>query len=936
MLRPGVAGACRVRRLYALGLLVVLAQTACTKSPVDIEVNAARLLSRNESRSAVVTLKDLLQREPNRAVARLLLGQALNDQDDYAAAEGELRRAAKLGASADQVAVPLARAMLYQERYQALIEEPLIDAVQLPAARAEVLDRKANALIALGRRSEAVSALEEARRLAPELGAPSATLASLMLSEKRDGDAVALLEAAIRSQPRSAELQHAYGLYLLRARRSGEALGAFGRAVDFAVGPPRDRQLQRRSLAALVDAQILQRDFGAAEATLARLDGLGRGRVNGLLRARLNLLKGDVQAARSVAEVLVAQGREDPDAALLLGVIHAVQGNTGQAESLLNGVLAVMPANPFARQILAQIRLSEGKPRDAAALLQPLLEASPSDELLIMAARANMVAGNAPAANALLTKATQSNSLSDVAVAADLARALLAAGEPDKALAALPPSRGLPVDAVATLEGLRLAALLSLNDDKPARKLASELAAREPGNAPLQLLLSDFYTRVGALDLARKAAERAATGRRDDPGAALRLARLDAMAGDPAAAESRLVAAAARNPANATLPALLAELRAARGDSKAALAAIAEAQKLAPTDTNLWLREAQLRLASGDLQGANRATAVAARQAPANKAVLNARVATLVQSKDHAAALKLVEDALRDNPGDPAISVLHANVLASAGQIDAAISTVQQLVKADPRSIPLLSTLAELQLRKGDTVSARATARSVDEVIKGHPAAISIDAEIAVREKRFAAAADAFATANVRAKSANLAVREFGVRREGKLVIPEQSLTRWLQDKPDDLAVTLVLAEYRLSQGDARAALALYERVLARDGNNVLALNNAAFAAGQLGEPKAALTFAERAFARAPRSAPIADTYGWVLTRNGQHAKALEVLDKARREPGALPDMEHHYAMALMGLGHRREAMVVLDTVLEANVPFASRAEAVALRATLE
>lgn len=884
----------------------------------------------------MVVLKDLLQREPNRAVARLLLGQALNDQDNYAAAEGELRRAATLGASADQVAVPLARAMLYQERYQALIEEPLIDAVRLPAARAEVLDRKANALIALGRRPEAVSALEEARRLAPALGAPSATLASLMLSDKRDGEAVAMLEAAIKSQPRSAELQHAYGLYLLRARRSAEALSAFGRAVDFAAGPPRDRQLQRRSLAALVDAQMLQRDFVAAEATLARLDGFGRSRINGLLSARLNLLKGDIQAARSEAESLLAQGREDPDAALLLGVIHAVQGNTNQAESLLNSVLAVMPANPFARQILAQMRLSEGKPRDAAALLQPLLEASPSDDLLVMAARANMAAGDTPAAKILLTKATQSNSPSDVAVAADLARALLAAGEPDEALTALPPSRGLPADEVATLEGLRLAALLARNDGKPARKLASELAAREPGNAPLQLLLSDFYTRVGALDLARKAAERAATVRRDDPGAALRLARLDALGGDMKAAESRLVAAAARNPTNATLPALLAELHAARGDSKAALDALAKAQKLAPTDTNLRLREAQLRLASGDLQGANRATEEAARRAPADKAVLNARVATLVKSKDHAAALKLVEDALRDHPGDPALSVLRANVQASAGQIDAAISTVQRLVDADPKSIPLLSALAELQLRKGDTVAARATARNVDGVVKGHPAAILIDAEIAVREKRFAAAADAFAAANVRAKSATLAVREFGVRREGKLANPEQSLTQWLQSNPDDLAVNLVLAEYRLGQGNARAALALYERVVARDGNNVLALNNAASAAAQLGEPKAALAFAERAYTRAPRSAPILDTYGWALTLDGQHAKALEVLDNARREPGALPDMEHHYAMALIGLGRRREARVILDTVLEANVPFQSRAEAVSLLATLE
>ena len=147
--------------------LLALALGACTKAPEEVEASAAQHLSRNESRSAMVELKDLLQREPNRPRARLLLGQAMNDQDDYAGAEGELRRAAALGIGADSVAPPLARAMLYQGRLEEIVREPLFDEVREPLARAAVLEREASALLALGRKAEAVPLLDEAPRWLP-------------------------------------------------------------------------------------------------------------------------------------------------------------------------------------------------------------------------------------------------------------------------------------------------------------------------------------------------------------------------------------------------------------------------------------------------------------------------------------------------------------------------------------------------------------------------------------------------------------------------------------------------------------------------------------------------------------------------------------------------------------------------------------------------
>ena len=926
----------RYGRHAAAVLALCLATLAggCTKTPEQVEASAAAHLAKNESRSAMVELKDLLQREPNRARARLLLGRSLNDQFDYAGAESELRRAAKLGVDVNELAAPLARAMLLQGQFEALTKESLFNRTTAPDAVAAVLDFKANALLALSRPDEAVALLERARTLAPSSGAVNATLATVLLSRGDLEGARRMLLAAEKADPRSAEVQRSLGLLMLQTGKLADAAIYFAKAAALAVGPPRDRELQRISLAALVDTELRQQRVPAAQVALERLDGLGDGRINGLLRTRLNIAKGDLPLARREAEKLLARGRADPDAALLLGLIYAMQGNDGQAEMQFKTVLAAEPENNLARRVLAQLRMQQGKPREAAAMLQPLLKEA-SGNVVTLAVQANLAAGDRKAALALLEQRAGQGA-GDAHAVAELARGFLLADAPDQALAALPPTDSFAEGDVAELEGLRLSALLAKNDLPAARKTADALAVRNPLNVRLQVMLGDFYVRAGASDLARAALERAAAARPQDPAIELRLAQLDALAGDLRKAEARLVAAAEKNPRAAVLQSAIAELRAAQGNSKAALEALSKAQSLAPDDTGLRLREAQVRLASGDKEGARRVTEAAAKRAPSDKSIVRARVATLEQLADAAGAIKVASDALEASPKDPELSLLLAGTQAKAGQLDAAIATLRAAGRAQPRSIPLMAALGELQLRKGDLKEARRVSQEIEGVEPDHPMATLLEAEIAVREKRFAAAADGIATANVRAQSTALVLREFSVRREAKLPDPEITLTRWLKAHPNDTPVILALAEVRLGERQIPEALRLYEGVLARDGNNAIALNNAAWAHGTLGDLKTAVSLASRAYSLAPQASAVADTYGWALTRNGEHVKALEILSNARKRAGAIPDLDLHYAAALVGLARRDEARTVLDELLSKHPKFQSRGEAETLRASLD
>jgi len=906
---------------------------ACSKAPEEVETSAAQHLSRNESRSAMIELKDLLQREPDRPQSRLLLGQALNDQDDYAAAEGELRRAAALGVGADLTAPPLARAMFYQGRFEEILREPMLDAAKDPLARATVLERKAAALLALGRTAEAIPPLEQARELAPNYGPASATLASVMISEKRTGEATAVLEAALKAAPRSAEVHRSFGSLLLAMQQPAEAVAYFAKAADLAVGPPRDRQVQRTALAALVDTEMAQRRIAPAEAALLRLDGLGVGRINGLLRARLLMLKDDLTGARRELEALLAGGRSDPDASLLLGIVLFLQGSPGQAEMHLNEVLALAPGNYVARQVLAQLRLQAGKPKEALAVLEPVLKEA-SGNLVTLAVQANLAAGDRAAALGLLERGAAA-SVGNAAASADVARGYLLANEPGLALESLPPVGSSDIKDVAAIEGLRLAALLAKNDVQGATQLAADLAKRDNGNAVLQTLLADFYVRVGDTDAARAALTQAEKLKPNDVDVTLRLARLDALAGKPAQAEARLAAAIKAVPLSTALQAGLADLQAARGDPAAALRALQKAQELAPGNQLLLVREAQLRLAQRDIEGAGKAAETALKRAPDDKTVIRARIATLLAAKDNAAAVSVARDALQRRPDDPDLALLLSGVQVAAGDLEAASKSMQDAISRFPSFIPLLSAAADLQLRTGDVSGARRTGALIASVERNHPSISLIEAGAAIREKRFDVAAAALSSANAKLNQPALAIREFLLRREGGLPAPEAPLERWLESNRDVEPVLLALGEYRLSQGRTQDALKLYRRLLEGQPRNAIALNNAAWAMATLGDNQGAVALAQRALDAAPAEPAIADTLGWALSRSGEHARALEVLAKARKSTDPLPDVEYHYAMALVGLGRKDEAKAVLETLLTKNANFQSRAEALSLRDSL-
>ena len=121
----------------------------------------------------------------------------------------------------------------------------------------------------------------------------------------------------------------------------------------------------------------------------------------------------------------------------------------------------------------------------------------------------------------------------------------------------------------------------------------------------------------------------------------------------------------------------------------------------------------------------------------------------------------------------------------------------------------------------------------------------------------------------------------------------------------------------------------LLEGVLERQPGNPVALNNLAWLYHQKNDPRARAT-AHRAWLLAP-SAQIADTFGWILTTQGEAVSALPLLRQAARElPGELA-VQYHLAVALSEAGIRDEAVSVLRPLIAAGITFDEKADAVRL-----
>ena len=885
----------------AVAAIAAVFIAGCSKQPDALVASAKEYLAKNDRPTAIIELRSALQKNPNLAEPRFLLGTALIDSGDPVAAEKELRKALELGYSYDPIAPLLARLLVSRGDNKKAIEEFATAGLLRPEARAELQSVLGQAYLGLRDISAAHERFAYALAQKPDYPPALVGLARVTAIEGNLPNALAMVETALEKAP---ALPDAWQL-------KGDVLSAQGQTEFANVSYRKVLQIKPDYLpahSALVLLFMQQGKFAAAASELEGLQKIAPKHPQTLyLQALLAFQQKDLVAARDAIQKELARVPDDVAGSILAARINNQLGSYAQAETALLKVLQRFPKQPAARMTLADTYVRMGQFTKAVAAIRPLLEDDDAGSD-VLALAGELYARNGESAKAA-RNFEKAAALDPNSVGKRTAVALshLAMGDEERGIGEL--------EAVAAADtGIRanLALITTLAQKKKFDAALSAIAAlekKQPNSAFTHTLRGEVL--VGKSDFAgaRASFERALSIDPTNFPASVHLARLDLAAGNQDQAKNRFDALLARDPSNVNAMLALAALRAKTGARPEEVASlIAKAVAAAPTDPEPRLAMIAHYLTAGEPTKAVTAAQDAVAAFPGRPEFMDtlARVQQVAGNPHGAIATYLRLSQLLPESPMPFIRIADLQVLAKDN--NGARESLQKALSLSPDLYEAQRRLVALELDSDAAPAAIAIARNVQKRQPKESAGYILEGDIYTRKEAWGDAAASYRNGLKLIGSSDLAVRLTAVLRAGgSYAEADQFAASWLKEHPEDRVFSGYRAESALERKDYRGAASLYKEMLQKYPNDVVALNNLASALRQLKDPKA-LEYAEKANELAPDTAAILDTLGDLLLEKGELKRAVELQQRAVALAPDNTTLRLNYARALIKDGQKESA----------------------------
>jgi len=907
-----------------IAVVIVLALAGCGRNdPASLVASARTYLEKNDYKAAIIQLKNALQEAPDSAEARFLLGKSLLESGDPGAAETEIRKALDLKYSPDEAYPLLARALLQQAQYQKLISDLADHRFTTAQAQADVLTSLGLARLGLGQKKEARAAIEAALIAKPGYIRAMVAQAQVAVAENDLPRALTLVNAALTSAPDDVQA------LLLKA----DLQTAQGQLDDGIKTLERVLQITPEALGArlaLVSNLARKGQFDRATAELEPLKkAMPRDQRTLYAEALIAYMRGDMAAAREAIQAVLSVAPGNVPAVYLSGLVDYRMGSFGASEEALGTVMARVPEDLGVRQVLSATYLRTGRTAQALETLEPALRRAPDNPALLRAAAEAYLASNNLAkaaefyerANALDKGSVESRvRLAQVQLAAggDTARTLkdleaivvsnpsaqaadlaliseyLRRREPDKALAAADAfAKKQPANPLAfNVKGVIYS---SKRDFKAARAAFEEALKLDPNYAEGAYNLARLDLVERNVDGARKRYEQMLVKDPRSEQALLSLAGLlVATNAPPAQVKAALERALAANPASIRAHQALIGFYTQQRDTKSALAAAQAAASAVPENAQILEALGVAQQAAGESNQALDTLTQAAKLQPQNPAPLLGLAAIEVALKDYNGAIASLHKAIALQPDQAAAWLALSGVYASSGRVEAGIADARKLQKEYP-------------------------SRAVGFALEG---------ELLFAQKKWGEAATAFRDGLAREPISLLSVRLYmALQAAGKQDQASVMAQRWQKEHPTDIALHNLQGQQSVIAKDYRAAAQHFLAVVNVEPDNVVALNNLAWALNEIGDPKA-LEYAEHASALTPFAPSVLDTHGWILVQRGDTAPGLALLRNALSLAPQNTDIELHVAKALLKSGDKAAAKEELAKLAVQSAPSPARTEA--------
>lgn len=928
-----------VKRIAALNCLrahalsatcAALLMAACGAQTEAEQLAAARqALQAGDFAAAAVHSKQTLQTWPNSAEARLILAESLHNAGDSRAALLELDKVAQADLDPVRVATLKGRALLSANEPRRVIEE--LGRITLPDARAsaEVRSMVAAAHATLGARSEAEAAARSALEMNPRDASARRLLARLAAMAGDLPGAREWMDSLLTDTADQHETQQLLGELLWRGGSDvAGAEAAFRKAL--AIQPT--YLPAHTALSALL---LLQGQIEPYRAQLKQLQTvLPQHPVTLLYTARLALWDGNLDGAREMSQALLRQKPDEAEALELAGMVELRRNNIVQADAHLNKAVLQAPTATLPRQLLAEVQIRAGQPQRALVTLRPLLDQSPSADVLSLAGQAHLLLGDSARAEAAFSRASQANP-QDVRIQTAIAVSQIADGRPDVGLSRLDMlAARSPIETPADMA--RISARIDRREWKQALQAIDELLAKSPGSTLAHHLRSRMLMELKDPVRARESWEAAL---RIDPAffdAAASLALLDVSEGQPERAQQRVRSFLQANPRDARAMAALADLRRRAGapadEVQNLLQEAIRADGTAPGPRRLLVDH---HLQRGDIAAARSAAQEAVAALPDDPLLLDALGLVHLAAGDAAQAIATFNRILSAQPGLVQPLLRLSDTHARLRDFDAARQVLRRTLEASPRHVEAQRELARIAMLDGKPDEALRVAKTVQQQRPDEPLGHLMESDVLAQQGRWPGAIAAARAALDRQRTSWIAVQLHSqLLQGGRQPEATRLATDWMREHPNDADFLRHLGTRAMAASDYVEAEALYRRVLAIQERDAIALNNVAWSMVQRGAP-GALAYAERAVQAAPGHPALLDTLASAQHAQGQTAQAIETQRRAVALAPDAPDLELNLARLLIASGSRDEARTLLTKLSRLGGRFAQQDQVATLLAQL-
>jgi putative PEP-CTERM system TPR-repeat lipoprotein len=911
-------------------LLAAFALVGCAdESPEKRIASAKEYLQKKDTKSAVIEIKNALQKNPELGEARYMLGSNLLAEGNVVAAEVELRKALAAKHPEVEVVPDLARSMLMLGQAKKVVDEFGGTRLGQPGADASLQTTLVAAYAALGKPDQAQAALSAALAADPKY-APALLISARQKAGTKDFDgALAVVDDVVTREPGNADAWKLKGdLLLYTMNKPDDALTAYRKAleVNAKYGP------------AHVAVLSLLMQQGKLDEVANQLEQLKTFAANNpqtkYFEAQLAYQKKDFKRAQEVVQPLLQQAPNNPQLLQLAGAVELQLGAVAQAEIYLSKATQLAPQLAPARRLLIATYVRLGQSAKALAALNAATGKDGIEPALYsLAGEVYLQNGDAKKAEEYFAKALKldpENARKRTAVAITH----LASGQTAGALGEL--QEIAASDSGVTADLALISAHVQRKEFDKALAAINKLEAKQPDKPMAANLRGRIQLAQKDNAAARKSFERALAIDPNFFAAAASLAALDVAEKKPDEAKKRFETLLAKNPKNGQALLALAQLAAVNNAGKDEVAAqLTKAVDANPTDVAPRLLLIDLHLRNKDNKQALATAQSAVTAAPSSPELLAALGRVQQVSGDLNQAIATYGKLVALQPLSPVPHVRLAEAHVVNKDLKAAEQSLRKALEIKPDTLEAQRGLVTLALDSKRYEDAVKVARSVQEQRPAHPVGYALEGDIRASQRNWDAAAQAYRSGLQRAASTELAIKlNAALVSSGKASESERFVASWRKEHPKDAAFLLHLGDLALMRKDHETAEKQYLAVLAIQPDSAVAHNNLAWTMG-LSKREGALAHAEQANRIAPNQPAFMDTMAMLLADSKEFAKAIELQRKALELQPSNAGLRLNLAKIYIKAGDSHRAKTELDALAQLGGKFTAQAEVTALLKSL-